>query len=341
VSVSRILIVLVLLLAAGCTRQGPAGDLDTYIDKLSRVLDQPVPDITQVAIPRLPDARNLRVDFHHETINILQFLEIRDCELGHLVAERNSVLGKVAVPSQRLVYEINLLRTGDACLKVLGKDHSKLAGKLKRELEDTRRDLPRYIWQATLGSPEFRQFWHYGAAPLPAGFGSDDAVITALRRLDGDAGRWLSGDYEVDSDRLEQTLDVIRGGDAGLQLRAWETLGQKLDTATAILDARLARRPLCFKGMHPRSADIFGTVVQEMFIGRVQPWTAKLNRHYYQLFPEIRNLERTLAPGEPAAYSAWRKARDASLAQAIASIVRHVNSLQPLLTQCNLIPATR
>lgn len=305
------------------------------------MLDEQVPPASKSDMPRLPRERYLKQRFPAESINLLQFLEIRDCELGHLVAERNSVLGRVAVPSQRLVYDINFLRTGEACIKLVGKAHPELAATITKEMAVKQRQLPNVIWQAILGGPEFRKFWRFGGSPLPAIMPSQADVLLAIRQLDQDAERWLNGDYRVDESRFEHQLDVIRGGDGGLQLRAWETLEGKFDAADAILAAREARRPLCFPGMHPPAANIFGNVVQEMLIQGIQPWVAQLNRQYYSLFPAVRSLEKVLAPGEPPAYRVWRHARGVALEHATHALLRHVDRLQPLLAQCNLLPQVR
>ena len=289
----------------------------------------------------MPRERFLKRRFPAETINLLQFLEIRDCELGHLVAERNSVLGRVAVSSQRLVYDLNFLRAGAACIKAIGKDHPKLAAIINKEMAKKRRELPAVIWQAIPGGTEFRKFWRFGGSPLPSHLPPDGAELLAIRQLTQDAKAWLDGDYRVNAGQLEHQLDIIRHGSGGLQLRSWQTLSNKLDIASLILADRQARRPLCYPGMHPRAATIFGNVVQEMFIGRIQPWVAKLNRRYYQLFPAVRSLEQTLAAGEPAAYKQWRHQRDKALDYAMHAVLRHVNQLQPFLAQCSLMPQVR
>ncbi len=331
-------VLLLLIGLAGCSQSGPAYDLDDYIAKLGRVLDQEIPAREARAFPRLPPVREFRQVIPRESIDILQFFRISRCELHQLVAERNSNLGVMAAPSQRLVYEVNFLRVGRACLMALDEDQASLRESLAGVLQRKQEALPIVIWKATLGGDEFRDFWQPAGGSIPQSFAGDGEVVYALAQLKDDVGKWLSGEYDIDSARLENQLDQIRRGDGGQQLKAWTLLGNKLGLATNILEARLARRPLCFDGMKTPKAEIFNTVVREMFVGRIQAWAAGLNAGYYHLFPLVRELEALLLAAEPPAYLAWRERRDSQLISATAALSDHVTALTPLFEQCRLLP---
>ena len=99
-----------------------------------------------------------------------------------------------------------------------------------------------------------------------------------------------------------------------------------------------ACRALCFGGRPGERGKILGNVVRLYLIGEVQPWSAALNRRYYDLWPALQQLEATLAPGEPAIYHAWRERRDANLELMRTVTVRHAQALQPVLLSCGLAP---
>ena len=87
--------------------------IDDYAARLSRVLDTPLPDsfndkIT-TPLPKLADSATLKQAIEGVNINLREFYALQDCELGTVVAERNTSLGKSQLPSQRLVYESKLL----------------------------------------------------------------------------------------------------------------------------------------------------------------------------------------------------------------------------------------
>lgn len=328
----------VCLLLGACAPNGPGEILDAYNTRLARVLAQDLPQVSAHRIPKLPAVRELRIEFPRETVNLFEFLQLRDCALGQLVAARNSSLGIMAKPSQRLVYELNFLRVGGQCVDLIRKDHPELAASLAKVIAHKREQLPRMIWQATLGGEEFRSFWQFGSGALPERFDSDGSLLLALKQLDEEIASWLDGDYRVDAEQLESQLDRIRHGQGGVLLRAWMTLSNNLDVASQVLADRQSRRPLCFKGMHPHVADIFDTVVKELFIRKIQAWAARLSARSFQLFPAVRKVEDRLTAAEPPAYANWRKQRDARLVYANEALVRHVKVLKPLLSQCKLIP---
>ncbi len=89
----------------------------------------------------------------------------------------------------------------------------------------------------------------------------------------------------------------------------------------------------------PPAADILDNVVRDVLIGEIQPWVARLNSRYYELFPRIRQLELLLSAGEPPAYAHWRSERDEHLDYATRAPARHAEALMPVFDQCELGPA--
>jgi hypothetical protein len=293
--------------------------------------------VGETTLPNLPEPRELRIEATEESIDILEFLQIRRCDLQRLVAERNSSLGKLAMPSQRLVYELNFLRLGEQCEQAIAQDYPDLSQTLREVLELKRQNLPGQIFQATLGAKEFRSFWQQGNE-LPAQFEEDGALIIALSQLADDVERWQSGSYQIDSTRFESQLDLIRRANVGRQLQAWMVLSNRIDVATRVVKDRLERAPLCHEGMQPPRAQILDTVVRTVLIGRIQPWAAGLSTRYFEIFPRIRRLEDLLAGVSPVPYQDWRHVRDSRLDRATESLARHVKALNPLFEQCNLLP---
>jgi len=101
--------------------------IDDYAARLSRVLDTPLPDsfndkIT-TPLPKLADSATLKHAIEGVNINLREFYALQDCELGTVVAERNTSLGKSQLPSQRLVYESKLLNVLKSCEAALTKEN--------------------------------------------------------------------------------------------------------------------------------------------------------------------------------------------------------------------------
>ncbi|MGI9292451.1 MAG: DUF3080 family protein [Pseudomonadales bacterium] len=298
-----------------------------------------MPAASGQTLPKMPAPRELRVELTRPKIDLLEFLRLADCHLQRLVAAHNSSLGKLAQPSQRLIYELEFLQHGAPCVALLqaaGRDD--LAQKLEEVLRQKREQLPTVIWQATLGASEMRAFWQVPntLGEYPAATASEVPTATArlLRRVE----RWLGGDWQVNGAALERDLQLLKAGDGGSLLRAWQLLEEELGRGSSLLRNRLTEGPLCFNEQPNRRARILFNVVQQKFIGGIQPWAVDLNRRRYELLPAITQLEQTLAEAEPASYRLWRRQRDQQFSTAFAAPKQHVAALQPLLEQCGLAP---
>jgi len=105
-------VVMAVSLLQGCFGAPSIDDtMDEYTTRLSRVLDKPLtqealsqeasPDSTFVAASNIalpshtyPTLAELGNNVNPLNINIREFYAIQDCELGRIVAERNTALGK-------------------------------------------------------------------------------------------------------------------------------------------------------------------------------------------------------------------------------------------------------
>ncbi len=331
--------ILLLFLIAGCERYYSLG-VDDYVVRLARVLDQELPEQTTSNLEHYPRTRDLRIIFESEGLDLLEFLRIGECELQALVAERNSSLGRLALPSQQLIYELGVLRTGEACVLSITENDPELASKLTSVLAAKRKELPGRIWQATIGSKEFKSYW----SPAPIHdlneAVSDAEVILALTHLAADIERWLSGDHAADSTRLEGQLNVIRQGRGGGQLLLWQELRDELPRGTYVLRTRVEVRPLCYPGMKTSAADIFRNVVMNGFVGRLQKDVARLNRSSLEQMNLIRRIEAAVQTAHLPAYEKWQKSRDELLQSSWQSITDHTRALEPLMQQCGFLPET-
>ncbi len=335
----RLLIFLLVCLCAACGRSQSEAALADYFQRLSRVLETKVSPAGAPPLLPMPAARELRLKLTQPKIDLLEFLRLSDCHLQRLVAGRNSSLGKLAQPSQRLIYELEFLHYGAVCRATLEhNERSELAQKLNAVLLQKREQLPAVIWQATLGAGEMRAFWNVPVklGDYPAATAAE--VPMAMARLLRHIERWLDDDWRVDAAALERDLQLLKTGDGGALLHAWKLLADELGRGTELLQNRLAERPLCYKGQPSQQADILLNVIQQKFINVIQPWAVALSQRRYELLPPVEQLEHLLARVEPASYRRWRQQRDAQFSAAFAAPKQHVAAIQPLLEQCGLAP---
>ena len=328
------LLLAAMLLSGACTGHDPDARFDNYLSRLARTLGVEAQTPTPAHFPRPPRSGNVRLDVPPGSLNALDFLSLRGCELQLTVGKRNSSLGRMARASQTLLLELEFLRLAPACIAYLeAENRDELAATLARAREVKRAQLPARIFNATLGSEEYRAFWQRArpAGTYPA---SGSAAAAALTAINAYTVRWLNGDYRADGGEFELLLSEVAGGGGGallaqlLRQQAW------LDAASELLARRQARGPLCAPGIRHEAAQILPNVVRKYFIGEIQPHAAALGRSQYRLLPPVTALESRLADTLPAVYRQGMTHRNTLLAEAIAAPQRHVAALQAIEAPC-------
>ncbi|WP_187276499.1 DUF3080 family protein [Parahaliea maris] len=329
------LLLLGVLALAACARPGPEALFDTYLERLERTLDVARPPVDRPQLPRQPDRAGLRLVFESTKLDTLDFLSLSGCEVQITIGKRNSSLGRMASASQRLLLDLEYLRLAPECINwQRQKGNDELALVLREAYLQKQAQLPRRIFLATLGGPEYRALWQrpHDLTGYPANTGP--AVVTALEAITTESERWLAGDYRADNLNLELLLSEVNKGDGGALLLALATQSSWLGVADRMLNARQARGPLCLPPLRPAVADILPNVVARFFAGEIQPWSAAVNRRQYQLLPPVLALESLLQSALPPAYTQWQAQRDALLDQWRLAPKRHVHAVQELLAPC-------
>ena len=327
-------LVVALLFLTACS-DGASNRLEDYLARLARPLNQEAPSLAVIEVPRVPRAEALQVTIDGDGIDGLDFLKLRGCALQTTVARRNSSLGRVAPPSQRLLLELAYLRDAPACvIKLREESNDELADLLQASYISKKEQLPALIFNATLGSREYRDFWRAPGSLDDYPTETSSAPITAIERINAFAGQWLSGDYSADESAFELTLSEVANGDGGELLEALVLQREALDRASSIAKNGVAEGPLCDGGLIPASAPILRTVATTYFVGRVQPWSAQVSQRYHALLAPIQALERMVEAVVPSAYKSWSAQREEALEQGLAAPREHVRSLQDLLGSC-------
>jgi hypothetical protein len=319
----------------GCGEDGPGAALDDYVSRLERALDTTAPATSPLSTLELPRVGKLQLELPRGSIGALDFLALRGCALQVTVGKRNTSLGRLAPPSQQLLLELEFLRLAPACINTLReRGEGELAVALSAAMETKREQLPVRIFNATLGSEEFRSLWQAPAILGNYPQSTNSEPPAALAAIDALGARWLAGDFAADNQELELLLSAVARGDGGELLAALALQQAALTRADGVLQRRASRGPLCRGGLVPRELTILRNVVRRFFIAGVQPWSAAVERRRQLLLPPLRALEERLAPVLPASYRDWRTARDRRLEDAARAPRRHVGQIQALLEDC-------
>lgn len=330
-------LLLLCLYLTACKNDQPIPQyFERYQQRLANVLEEKKPQNTLPNNPlTYPGKRELKHDFPQYTINLLELLALKDCELHVLVSNKNNSLGKVAKPSQHLIYETRFLALAPLCIKLLeaNKQHA-LAQGLQEAVQLKQAHYSQYLWQAIFGSAEMQSFWQQpyelDEYPKPTNL----AMGNTLDQLHHLTTQLLAGNYTLNSKQFESLLQHIEQGDGGKLIKAYWLQQQYLTQSNHIVQQRLARKPLCNQGKTNKSFQYLNNVITQFFVKDIQTWSAKVNKRYYHLIPKIEKLEQLLASGETPAYKQWRMARSTHFADTKNAPAKHIEQLKALMQSC-------
>ena len=345
--------------------------IDDYAARLSRVLDTPLPDsfndkIT-TPLPKLADSATLKHAIEGVNINLREFYALQDCELGTVVAERNTSLGKSQLPSQRLVYESKLLNVLNSCEAALTKENKSnqrnaaLAATIASWREQKTQEYSKTWANLVQGSQELRLALNTPERLFSVENNKDAlSSVNALYYINNLSNKELllsdmyssntaSSDTEteatnennsesiIESSELEQQLKIIRS--ARLPATLWhtqQTLTQNLSLLTNMLETELDAVS-CPEGRASDKAKILRNVFYLFFIEEIQPVGSLVNQYHYKLAPL---WEDWLAqPSLHEEFKRYIRQQSQDGFNQYSSVMKaHVNLWQGFLGRCNLSP---
>jgi len=345
--------------------------IDDYAARLSRVLDTPLPDsfndkIT-TPLPKLADSATLKHAIEGVNINLREFYALQDCELGTVVAERNTSLGKSQLPSQRLVYESKLLNVLRSCEAALTKENESnqrnaaLAATISSWREQKTQDYSKTWANLVQGSQELRLALNtperlFSVENNRDALSSVNALYyinslsnkelllsdmyssnTASSDTETEASNENNSESIIESSELEQQLKIIRS--ARLPATLWhtqQTLTQNLSLLTNMLETELDAVS-CPEGRASDKAKILRNVFYLFFIEEIQPVGSLVNQYHYKLAPL---WEDWLA--QPSLHEEFkryiRQQSQDGFNQYSSAMKAHVKLWQGFLGRCNLSP---
>ncbi|MFI3275247.1 DUF3080 domain-containing protein [Vibrio sp.] len=313
-------LVLLTVVLGGCFGEGPGDLFDDYQTKVARVQDaDEIKDNWE--FESLPRKRELLLDVPSLSIGLIDNYQLRQCGLFNLIAERNSVLGKVADEFRNYDYQVALLEGVGQCLA-------------NNELDPEIVELLKEIEQQKLAQFPLHQ-WNLIYA--------SDAMQSQMR-----GSQWLRADI---GDQVRQTSDALEHINQALNtslvsgktievqevLEKSSTLGDlyyslarasvELDTITKQLttfDANI----ICGKQRDTTTFRYLNNVFEQQYIGKVQPYMAQLDGYYQQLAPQLAMFD-----AQPELHSYYFPIQDTHQAFR-ASTRRHVEYWQQLFKRC-------
>lgn len=326
------LLCLTIPLLCGCSSPDPLSDaLEEYVSRLSRVLDQTAPTVEPQEKVSL-DARQWHQSLPEMSLNLREFFGLRECTLATLVAERNTVLGKTQLPSQRLFYESQLIDALHACASQIRQRAPDEAARLAEWHEQKLAAWPQQWAQFAEQTDELLQSFTLRTHGFDEQASGGNESVQALHYI---TARQQHGPWHLNElERHLQTLSQTR-----FFARLWysqQQLQQHLEVLNPWLSEHLPAIS-CPSGKASQKAEILRNVFYLFFIEKIQPVATQLNRYQYAIQPIIAPWLQH--PHLHPSYKQWlQQHTQTAFARYQALMKTHVNVWQTFFARCDLSP---
>lgn len=262
----------------------PTSFFSDYIKRIASVQKSEPLDIPAVTHLHLPAKRDLRIEVARIQLGLLESYELRKCGLFNLIAERNSILGKVQDDFRLLEFQIRLINGLKNCI-----NSDQIGDNIKTKLN-------------TIHSLKTQQF----------SFHLYNLIYTSQpmrRQLSG--SHWLDNASIANANIVKPALAAIhhyklthlRQNQEFVPVVPYQEVIEKeivlgpllfsltnsalyLDLATKQLE-RFDNKILCGKNRDETKLKRLINVFKESFIKTIQPYLASLDSIYQRLLPEL------------------------------------------------------
>lgn len=309
--------------------------LSNSLDVDQNLIDKNLPALSLVSYPKKSE---LTHDIPPIKVNVLQFLQLSQCDLQRLLGKRNSSLGRLMDGYHSLLYEYEFLLLAQQCQQELDSE-----GDLFKALDQAVRHKQAYQqqirWNAIFASDEFRYLFSSGTKLLTKQqlVEAPNDLVLALESIQF----WLLNPV-VNQDTLAQAYQVLTVRKYIGELRSTMAMAVSvLAHSNSMIEQRLSHRPLCRKAKSNPKFEVVNTVFRLYYIGEVQPALAKLHQQGKIVFTLLDKLQNVLLP-TPEFIAYWHQvyqANNSEWQKFNQAILTHTKQWQRLLKQCDSLPS--
>jgi hypothetical protein len=281
----RLLILFLMIFLVGCdSSHSLQKHLHEYQERMANVLNVEGQDRLTISLPPYPSLRDLKQNIPATTIKLFEFYNLQHCELYSLIAERNTSLGNLQLPSTRYIYERHLLDAFQQCL--IDTTDSKLREKLESWQQAKAQHLP-MVWADLIQL----------SSELKKGFSANFGLIEGNKQ-DGlsqskEALNYLihiDKNKQMNSSELEQHLKYLMNNPLPAKLWLSQlTLTEHLNQSTEWLLQHTDNLRCSGNGSN-KKVKYLTNVFQQFFIEKIQPIASQINHYQYQLSPIFEDM---------------------------------------------------
>lgn len=277
------------LLISGCSpHQQLSSALHDYHYRLASVLEVEPIDIAFSAQFNFPAKSYMFRQLSSMSINFREFYSLPNCQLNTLIAERNTGLGKLQLPSQRFIYEANLLLALHQCVEV--SEDKTIQNKLNQLLKEKLMQYPDSYANLIQTSDEvILSFTHAN------GFISGDSTnglsqtlialqyLLAINNANVETKSVISTELEASLNDLNRFRLVARLWRSQQLISQWFTLSNSwLNKHTQNIN--------CKSRSGQETIQYLNNVFRLFFVDKIQPIAGQLNHYHYQLSPLLESM---------------------------------------------------
>ncbi len=313
--------------------------MDNYANRLERLAGEQQPPVALITAPEQPRVSEVRLQLPELSISLTDSFRLNQCRLGHLIAERNSSLGKVMTPAAQLYYEIDVTHALKECLAAPLDLSPRLRESLEQALTQKEGALKLAVHNFLTTDDVWRSSFRLSRNTLPLTEADDFThTFTALRYFAHTLSLIVADPHhpEINLTQWHEQLETL--GQAQFLSSYWRTLATvpaELDALTELLN-KATNNIGCTNIARPQKAEYLHNVMLHIFIAKLQPAFARWVHYGQQLDPVIQQLtELTQGSTWPSYVQQLNQGKVQSLQR---STREHAEQWQVLLKKCRLSP---
>lgn len=344
--VRYLIVPLVCLYLAGCAPDsGVPGMMDEYVMGVADALELR-PEFSDIApVPQIPRRRERVLDMPGLDMGMLDFLSLYGCELQYVVGERNSIMGRVMQPLNRLRYETRFIRAAEACISET--DDEEIQEELEEAITHKIETLPIAVWNATWGVEEIERLFTLSQGYYP-GSGDDKALAelsSGVTRVNQTVRGLLDGNTSEPLDYVGGVHQLWQAEHrAGQLLNSARLMTVRLGDATALLAKRVEGAPLCSGAESEELPGELAEIYTDGYGDGIEGYLDRIERAKEALIKPLDTLAAQQSETMPSAFREWYRHyldtgnADSVWVQLDRAISAHKQRWRQLLTQCEASP---
>lgn len=335
---ARLIILSCLAIFLTACSGGASATFDDYQQRLERLLQSQAESAQPHAVSSMPRVHHLRVAPEEVSLSLLDSMRLNRCELGQLVAERNSSLGRVRTQSLQLYYELRLIPALERCLQdaeLSDRLKSELSNALTTKVENLPLAIHNFITTDETFRAQFRSSVHTLQMPLSQQQYQD--IRSSIAALDYFAHQLQQASTQtpaVDSQEWQTQLRHI--GQITVLSRYWQSQRYSLSRMQQLTHLLSSVDQLqCHNGRASDQAQYLSNVLMHIYIPQIQATLSQYDSIGRQLEPLLTTFAALSVKTEWGDYLFELNALHHQLR---AESQRHAEQWQRLLAPCGLQP---